>query len=172
LKIRLLAKRSETSLGLFLEWNAAALAMPLAQGTLVAGTLGKILSGILASDNIAFNAQNNDTDVPAQGESSLAKLDLLSKTNLDQLRKWNATVEISPVERCIHEIIAERIAETPDKEAVCSWDGSFTYAEQDDVSTRLADRLVTLGVGPEVFVPLCFDKSVCSCACTHTLSKC
>jgi non-ribosomal peptide synthetase component F len=137
--------------------------MPLAQGSLVAGTLGKTLSGILASDSATATPQNSDSissDAAIQTPTSLARLDILSKTNLEQLRKWNATVDLTPVERCIHEIIADQVAEHPDKEAVCAWDGSFSYTEVDEISTLLADKLVALGVGPEVFVPLCFDKSV------------
>lgn len=118
--------------------------MPSAQGNLVASTLAKILSSLLATS----------------GDASLASVECLSQANRDQVHAWNDTVCIDPVDRCIQDVIADRVLEQPDSEAVCAWDGSFTYGELDTVTTRLAGRLVQLGVGPEVLVPLCFDKSV------------
>jgi non-ribosomal peptide synthetase component F len=118
--------------------------MPEAQGMLVASTLDKILSGLLLSP----------PDAP------LSSLNLLSQANLDRVCGWNASYPIDPVERCVHDVIADQVLAQPDAEAVCSWDGSLTYRELDAVSGRLAVKLVGLGVGPEVLVPLCFEKSV------------
>jgi non-ribosomal peptide synthetase component F len=42
---------------------------------------------------------------------------------------------------------------------VCAWDGDLTYGELDALSSALAEHLAERGVGPEVFVPLCFEKS-------------
>lgn len=46
-----------------------------------------------------------------------------------------------------------------DEERIWAWDGDLTYAELDRLAGRLAAQLVELGVGPEVMVPLCFEKS-------------
>ncbi|KAL2183691.1 non-ribosomal peptide synthetase [Thermothelomyces heterothallicus CBS 203.75] len=142
-KIRLLAKRGATGLSLFLEWNSSLLGMSPALGALVASTLDHILSGIL-------------TSAP---EAPLSSLEYLSRANLDRVREWNEAYEIDPVERCIHDVIADRVRERPDEEAVCAWDGSFTFRDLDAVAGIMAAYLVTLGVGPEVLIPLCFEKS-------------
>lgn len=138
-------KRGDATLGLFIEWSTTLLGKSTVFGTLVASTLGKILSGLLAS----------------HPDMLLGELDYLSRATLDQICAWNDICSIQPVERCIHDVIADRVRETPNAEAVCAWDGSLTYRELDAVAHRLAARLVQLGVGPEVLVPLCFDKSVC-----------
>jgi non-ribosomal peptide synthetase component F len=138
-------KRGEASLTLFIEWSTTLFGKSTAFGTLVASTLGKILSEVLASHS----------------DTLLGELDYLSRATLDQITAWNGTHSAQPVERCIHGVIADRVGETPNAEAVCAWDGSFTYRELDAVAHCLATRLVQLGVGPEVLVPLCFDKSVC-----------
>jgi amino acid adenylation domain-containing protein len=39
-------------------------------------------------------------------------------------------------------------------------DGDLTYAELDALSSRLANYLASRGVGPEVNVPVCFEKSM------------
>ncbi|KAK4157425.1 non-ribosomal peptide synthetase [Chaetomidium leptoderma] len=142
-KLRLLAKRGDDSLSLFLEWSSTPLGITATQGTLVASTLNKLLSGILA----------------CPPNAPLRSLNCLSQVNLDQVCAWNDSYSIHPVERCVHDVIADQVLERPDAEAVCAWDGSLTYRELDAVTGRLAARLVALGVGREVLVPLCFEKS-------------
>ncbi|PKX91280.1 uncharacterized protein P174DRAFT_506779 [Aspergillus novofumigatus IBT 16806] len=83
---------------------------------------------------------------------------LLSDMDRRQLEQWNGIVP-ARVERCVHELIAERRRAQPHAPAVCAWDGEFTYGELDRLSSALAAHLARLGVGPEVFVPLLFEKS-------------
>ncbi|OTA81178.1 hypothetical protein M434DRAFT_17479 [Hypoxylon sp. CO27-5] len=56
-------------------------------------------------------------------------------------------------------LIHERCLSQPTAPAVCGWDGEFSYRELERLSSALAQHLVTLGVGPEVFVSVCFEKS-------------
>jgi amino acid adenylation domain-containing protein/thioester reductase-like protein len=64
------------------------------------------------------------------------------------------------VQSCIHWLIQEKILTRPDMEAVVSWDGTLTYAQLGVFASRLASKLQSFGVGPEVLVPICFDKSI------------
>lgn len=64
------------------------------------------------------------------------------------------------LDQCVHEVIEGQVALRPGKEAVCAWDGDLTYRALDDLATRVAFLLQAQGVGPEVRVGLCFDKSV------------
>ncbi|KAI0129876.1 hypothetical protein BJ170DRAFT_290871 [Xylariales sp. AK1849] len=63
------------------------------------------------------------------------------------------------IETLVQDLIREQTEQHPDSQAICSWDGDLTYKELDELSSRLANHLVTKGVAPEVFVPLCFEKS-------------
>ena len=92
------------------------------------------------------------------GDGPLSKLDLFSDRNWSQVLKWNRECP-EAVDACVHELIAQQVLARPDASAVCGWDASFSYRELDELSTRLAHHLVGLGVGPETFVPLCFEKS-------------
>ena len=139
-RIRVLAKQVNGSLALFLEWWNCEMTMDQAQD--VASTFDKVLSSLLTQPNI-----------------SVADLDCFSDRHLKQILKWNSTA-LEKVDRCIHEVIQDQVLKRPTAQAVCAWDGNFTYGELDQFSSRLASRLVELGVGPEVRVPLCFDKSV------------
>jgi amino acid adenylation domain-containing protein len=61
----------------------------------------------------------------------------------------------------VHCLIKAQATQHPELQAVCSWDGSLAYDELDKYSSQLASHLsVSHGVGPEVIVPLCFEKSV------------
>jgi non-ribosomal peptide synthetase component F len=52
------------------------------------------------------------------------------------------------------------VVRQPHDEAICAWDGSLSFQQFDHQASRLAYHLQQQGVGPEVLVPLCFDKSV------------
>ncbi|KAJ5642799.1 acetyl-CoA synthetase-like protein [Penicillium lividum] len=75
-----------------------------------------------------------------------------------QLQEWNRTVP-ARVNRCVHMLVEERCRAQPDAPAVCAWDGDLTYGELDALLSVLAAHLAERGVGPEIFVPLCFEKS-------------
>lgn len=79
--------------------------------------------------------------------------------DLEQIWEWNSTVPVS-VERCVHDLIDERAQAQPSAPAVCAWDGKLTYGELKRLATKLASRLGDLGVGPNILVPLCFEKSM------------
>ena len=91
-------------------------------------------------------------------QTSIDKLDILSARNKRQLEKWNST-PLEQVNNTIHGVILESVQAVPDHEAVCAWDGSLTYRELHSHASKVAAHLIEMGVGPEVFVPLCFEKS-------------
>ncbi|MFJ6138686.1 amino acid adenylation domain-containing protein [Kitasatospora sp. NPDC092286] len=57
-----------------------------------------------------------------------------------------------------HEHVAAHAARTPDAVAVEHGDRQVTYRELDGAAGRLAERLRTLGVGPETPVGICTDR--------------
>ncbi|KAI8623500.1 hypothetical protein F5Y19DRAFT_492534 [Xylariaceae sp. FL1651] len=59
----------------------------------------------------------------------------------------------------IHDIIRSGAEAHPDAEAICAWDCTFSYGVLDSLSSRLASYIVSRGVGPEIVVPLVFEKS-------------
>ena len=83
---------------------------------------------------------------------------LLSDEDKRQIYSWN---KLTPQQTsgCVHELIRERCLAQPDAPAVCAWDGELSYRELNNLSSGLAAHLEELSVGPEVFVPLCFEKS-------------
>ncbi|KAF9890570.1 hypothetical protein FE257_005701 [Aspergillus nanangensis] len=91
-------------------------------------------------------------------DTKLNSLTFISEQDQANILEWNQHIP-GQVNRRIHDLIADQFVQRPEREAVCSWDGSFTYAEVDQHSGRLARRLRQLDAGPETFIPCCFEKS-------------
>nr|WP_240979180.1 non-ribosomal peptide synthetase [Longimicrobium terrae] len=75
------------------------------------------------------------------------------------LEEWNRTTDF-PAESCIHTRFERQAARTPGAVAVTFQAESLTYAELNARANRLAHRLRTLGVGPDVRVALCMERGV------------
>lgn len=89
----------------------------------------------------------------------LSEIEVLSEQDLKQILQWNS-IQPTTVNECVHDLIERQVTSRPNSLAIRSWDGDFTYHQLDELSTRLAYHFSTAcGVGPEVMVPFCFDKS-------------
>lgn len=125
---------------MFLEWRKGD--MSADQMKSVANIFEQLLAKVLAAESTA-----------------ISQLNLFSENDWQRIRKWNSTIPVLH-DRCIHDAIHDQALSGPDREAVCAWDGSLTFAELDYQASKLACHLRMQGVGPEVRVALCFDKSV------------
>jgi amino acid adenylation domain-containing protein/non-ribosomal peptide synthase protein (TIGR01720 family) len=110
------------------------------QATNVASTF------VRALENIVYNAKRR-----------ISTLDILSGQQWQQIQTWN--IMPPTLNDCVHNRFASWVASQPTAPAIRAFDGDFSYAELAAVTDRLAHHLLKLGVGPEVFVPTCFDKS-------------
>ncbi|KAG8676481.1 Non-ribosomal peptide synthetase FpNRPS4 [Fusarium poae] len=97
-------------------------------------------------------------EIATQKKTVISTLNCCSEQDELKILTWNGS-PLSNVQKCIHQAISEQGALRPDAEAVCAWDGSFSYSQLLTLSDRLAFHLQELGVGGEIFVPICFDKS-------------
>ncbi|MFP5285551.1 MAG: non-ribosomal peptide synthetase, partial [Thermoanaerobaculia bacterium] len=61
---------------------------------------------------------------------------------------------------CLHELIEEQAERAPDRVAVSFEDTSLTYRELLDRAGRLARHLAGMGVGPDVRVGVCAERSL------------
>lgn len=90
----------------------------------------------------------------------LAGVELLSDEERRRVvHELNDTSAAIPRE-CVHELIARWALTAPERQAVIDEAGSITYAELEERANRLANRLRSRGVGPEVAVGLCTDRSI------------
>jgi len=73
--------------------------------------------------------------------------------------EWDSTPAGYP-KQCAHELFEEQAARTPQAIALSFEDQRITYAELDAMADVVARRLRELGVGPEVIVAICMERSV------------
>jgi non-ribosomal peptide synthetase component F len=100
-------------------------------------------------------------DQDNNGDDDDRQQHFISDEDAQQVWQWNASVPTAS-ERCLHDLIADTARQNPSAPAICAHDGNFTYGDMDVLATRLAQRLVQLGVesGKKMIVPLCFEKSI------------
>ncbi|KJK79390.1 hypothetical protein H634G_04981 [Metarhizium anisopliae BRIP 53293] len=115
------------------------------------GSPGKVTQTVKIDHDRELHS-NGELLKPASGSAAAPQ-------HLEQIWGWNSTAPKS-VERCVHDLISERVRAQPNTPAVCAWDGELTYSELDGLATKLASRLRRLGVRPDILVPLCFEKSM------------
>jgi amino acid adenylation domain-containing protein len=97
--------------------------------------------------------------VAADPECRLSRLPLLSDAERHQLLvEWNDTAVDYPHE-CVHELFEAQAARTPDAVAVVFEGRRLSYGELNARANRLAHHLIALGVGPEVLVGICVERS-------------
>ncbi|KAB0511213.1 non-ribosomal peptide synthetase [Pseudomonas extremorientalis] len=95
---------------------------------------------------------------PALPLQDLATLDSREREQI--LVEWNATARDYPRQRCVHQLIEEQVARTPEATALRFNDITLSYAELNHRANRLAHRLIEAGVGPDVLVGLALERSI------------
>src|SRR6187399_1413589 len=90
----------------------------------------------------------------------LGSLPILESAERDTiLRRWNDTTQPVPP-LTLPALFAAQAARTPDAVAVVFEDRTLSYAALDAHANRLAHRLRDLGVGPDVLVGVCAERSL------------
>ncbi|MBV9050127.1 MAG: LLM class flavin-dependent oxidoreductase, partial [Solirubrobacterales bacterium] len=90
----------------------------------------------------------------------LAELSLLTDDELQQvLIGWNDTAADYPRDLCIHELIEQQAARTPDRTAVVCRGQQITYAELCRRAADTAHHLRSIGVRPGQRVGVCLERS-------------
>ncbi|HSF42722.1 MAG TPA: non-ribosomal peptide synthase/polyketide synthase [Thermoanaerobaculia bacterium] len=97
----------------------------------------------------------------AGADRRLSELPLLEEAELRQiLCDWNRTERPWPREATLHGLFAAQAARTPGAVALVAREERLTYAELRRRADRVADALRALGVGPEVRVAICTERSL------------
>ena len=91
----------------------------------------------------------------------VSRLPLLTQPECDQLLvRWNDTACEYPRTRCVHELFELQAERTPEAPALVFGGEDLTFAQLNHRSNQLARYLQKLGVGPDVLVGLCVERSV------------
>ena len=97
--------------------------------------------------------------IVAGTEQKVAELSILTDAERKLLAKWSdGPASVLPV-ACAHELFEAQAARTPEATALIAGNTSLTYAELSQRANQLANLLKSWGVGPDVLVALCVDRS-------------
>ncbi|AFZ28126.1 amino acid adenylation enzyme/thioester reductase family protein [Cylindrospermum stagnale PCC 7417] len=109
-----------------------------------------------------MNEHFNDSKIlVAHLKQQLDSAQLLTETELHKLLiEWNDTQRDYPQDKCIHQLFAEQVERTPKAVAVVFEGKQLTYQELNARANQLAHHLQSLGVGPEVLVGICVERSL------------
>ncbi|MDT5270274.1 MAG: hypothetical protein QOH49_2460, partial [Acidobacteriota bacterium] len=106
------------------------------------------------------HVQNVLTSFVANPRRRLKEISLLSEAERRTLLvEWNQTKTEYPNETCIHHLFEAQAERTPERIALTFEGTQLTYRELNARANQLARHLQTLGVGPEVLVGLCLERS-------------
>ena len=132
------------------------------------------LNGLLSAD-LRYNVDLFDATTMARVEQHfltlleslvadpgqrIADLPMLSKAEQLQLLTWNSTQSDYPEQACVHQLIEEQVQRTPEALAVVFEERQLSYSEVNRQANQLAHLLQARGVGPEVLVGVCMERSI------------
>src|SRR5215212_605831 len=96
-----------------------------------------------------------------EGDEKVGELEWTTAAEREQvLVQWNRTEREYGEARCIHELFEEQVARTPEAVAVVYEAEQLSYRELNERANQLAHHLRGLGVGPEVLVGICMERSL------------
>lgn len=94
-------------------------------------------------------------------DTPISQLPLLTEAERHQLLiEWNDTASNYPKEQCIHQLFEAQAERVPDKTAVIFENQQLTYQQLNERANQLAHHLKKHGVGPDVLVGICMDRSL------------
>src|SRR2546421_1328693 len=130
------------------------------------GLIGELLynTDLFEAATVARMAQHFETlveGIVANPERHLSDLPLLTASERQQLLvEWNATSRAYLQDQCIHELFQAQVERTPEALALI-WGGKqLSYKQLNQQANQLAHYLRKHGVGPEVRVGLCMERSL------------
>ena len=97
----------------------------------------------------------------ANPESSISRLPFMPESERERiLLEFNAPYSKTPVDDCLTQRFEDQVARTPGAVAVMFEQESINYEELNNRANQLAHHLRAIGVGPEVRVGICVERSI------------
>jgi amino acid adenylation domain-containing protein len=101
------------------------------------------------------------TQIVAATDRRLHELSLLSAAQVHQLLvAWNDTKTNYPQDKCVHQLFEQQVEIAGDAVALVFQRQQLTYRELNDRANRLANYLISLGVGSGELIAIALDRSI------------
>jgi amino acid adenylation domain-containing protein len=109
---------------------------------------------------LAANFEVLLTGIVTKPEQQIGKLPLLTNTEKQRLLDWSQGEICLQPGLCLHQLFETQVEKTPDAVAVVFENEYLTYKELNQKANQLAHYLQKLGVGKEVLVGICVERSL------------
>jgi amino acid adenylation domain-containing protein len=94
-------------------------------------------------------------------QERISDFPLLTQSEREQLLiQWNATQVAYPQNQCLHQLFEAQAQRTPEAIALVFEQQQLSYGELNARANQLAHYLQRVGVGPEVLVGVCVERSL------------
>jgi aspartate racemase len=93
-------------------------------------------------------------------DAPAASLNFLPETERQLIQSWQNGPTIDVPDLCVHQLFEQQVALTPDAIALIFEEQQLTYSQLNARAHQLAHQLIDLGVGPDVIVAVCLERSV------------
>ncbi len=87
-------------------------------------------------------------------------LPILKESEKHLVTEWNHTQTDYPQQACIHQLFEAQVEKTPDAVALIFNNQHLTYRDLNSRANQLAQHLQSLGVGAEILVGICIERSL------------
>ena len=115
-----------------------------------AATIERLLGHLkVMLESIAANPQQRVSEIPVLTAEECRQL----------LFEWNEVSNAIPSDVCVHQLFEAEVERTPDAVALVFEDRQMSYGELNRRANQLARHLRRLGVGPDVPVGICVERS-------------
>ena len=119
----------------------------------ITNSLAQNESELLANEYQASSSENNL-------EPDNLILPILKYSDKDLLIEWNQTQTDYPQQACIHQLFEAQVEKTPNAVALIFNNQHLTYRDLNSRANQLAQYLQSLGVGTEILVGICIERSL------------
>ncbi|MCX7092177.1 MAG: amino acid adenylation domain-containing protein, partial [Methylobacter sp.] len=100
-------------------------------------------------------------ELVGEAAQSIADIDILTAAEREKiLVEFNRTGAPYPADQCVHEFFEAQAEKTPDAVALVFGEKSISYRELNSLANQTARHLQSMGVGPEVLVGVCMERSI------------
>ena len=105
--------------------------------------------------------QNLLGELLMKADRPIGNLEMLAPSERQRIvGEWTKTVPEYPREKCLQQLFEEQVERTPEKVAIVFEDQQLTYRELNARANQMAHYLRSLGVGPDVLVGICLERSI------------
>jgi amino acid adenylation domain-containing protein len=98
--------------------------------------------------------------IVAEPQQKVGELELIGAEERRRLSEWNTTTRSYSRAACVHQLVEEQAEKRPTALALTYQNEQLTFGEWNRRANRLAHYLRRLGVGPEVMVGICVERSL------------